>query len=117
MEGDPYRAPGESEGHSSRHRETTNYACQLGVELRWRQDQGKPALLRHAVLHAAARHIATVTAMCRHSPPNTAVELTGKKLALFTSQLTAGVGHNNETCREMDSLVDIEKKPWHVAVL
>jgi len=45
------------------------------------------------------------------------VELTGKKLALFTSQLTAGVGHNNETCREMDSLVDIEKKPWHVAVL
>src|SRR5712691_837756 len=69
MAGDPYRATGGSEGHSTRHRETANDAYQLGVELRWRQDQGKPALLRHAVLHAAARHIATVMAMCRHSPP------------------------------------------------
>src|SRR5438552_3135411 len=70
MAGDPYRATGGSEGHSTRHRETANDAYQLGVELRWRQDQGKSTLLRHAVFHAAARHIATVMAMCRHSPPH-----------------------------------------------
>src|SRR5216683_2508310 len=74
MAGDPYRATGGAEGHSTRHRETANDACQLGVELRWRQDQGKSTLLRHAVLYAAARHIATVTAMCRHSPPHETVE-------------------------------------------
>src|SRR5712691_6314825 len=74
MAGDPYRATGGSEGHSTRHRETANDAYQLGVELRWRQDQGKSPLLRHAVLHAAARHIATVMALCRHSPPHETVE-------------------------------------------
>ena len=31
--------------------------------------------------------------------------------------LTAGVGHNNETSLKAESLVDIEKKPWHVAML
>ena len=74
MAGDPYRATGGSEGNSTRHRETANDAYQLGVELRWRQDQGKSTLLRHAVFHAAARHIATVMAMCRHSPPHETVE-------------------------------------------
>src|SRR5262249_25121720 len=89
MAGDPYRPTGGSKGHSTRHRETANDAYQLGVELRWRQDQGKPALLRHAVLHAAARPIATVTALCRRAPPHTAEELTGKKRRLFPG---AGVG-------------------------